>query len=694
METKSELSRYLENISLLILGGLFLAFPLVFTNQTTDAFVLPKQLLLGTAVLLLVVIVVAKMVSEGRLVFRRTPYDLPVILLLLFTLLSSVFSVNRFDSLIAFVPFLFAIVAYFLIVNLVKTKQALIFLLSAGLVGVGISVALGVLSYLKVYPLPLTFTHAQTFSTLGALLDQAIYLLILLPAAAYFAFPITKVKNAKEVTTTMVSSSILLLILAVGLSVTIYQLIVLQQPLILPFETGFQTAFAAISQDSPRTLLGFLFGSGFGTYFIDFTKFKQAAFNLNPTLWSFTFFRSSSFVLELLATTGVLGLFAFIYLILKIIRSKQGGRNPIFVSLILGILLSFLLPFSFTIYALLILLLGLFAVASGFGNPDSIFDLEFHFVALRKGLIAIEGGQQKTFTRFLPITFSAILLLIAGLIGFFSVKYALSDFTFQKSLVASSQNNGALVYSLQSQSINTFPYRDGFYRVFSQTNLALANALIAAQPKGSSPSAQTQQTIQQLIQQSVSSARQAADISPQNTIDWQNLSSIYRSLIGAAQGSENFALVTTQQAAQLDPNNPQEYLNLGGIYYQLGQWDNAQRQFQIAVNLKPDFANAYYNLGHALENKGDLQNALAQYQVVKSLVTNDKNSLKAISAEIDALQKKIGYAEQNKKNQAQQANPAVQNQPPLGINAPSAQLPPSAPAVSVPPPPNASNSAK
>lgn len=67
--------------------------------------------------------------------------------------------------------------------------------------------------------------------------------------------------------------------------------------------------------------------------------------------------------------------------------------------------------------------------------------------------------------------------------------------------------------------------------------------------------------------------------------------------------AERFAILTNQQAISIDPNNPQQYLNLGSIYYQLGQWDNAVHQFQIAITLKNDLSNAYYNLGHALEQK-------------------------------------------------------------------------------------------
>src|SRR4029079_18949613 len=144
-----------------------------------------------------------------------------------------------------------------------------------------------------------------------------------------------------------------------------------------------------------------------------------------------------------------------------------------------------------------------------------------------------------------------------------------------------------------------------------------------------------------LVQQSINGARQATTVSPNNSINWQNLSTIYRSLIGFGQNAESFAILAARQAVNLDSTNPQEYINLGGIYCQLGSWDNAIAAFQQAVNLKPDFPNAYYNLAHAQIQKGDLQNALTNLNAVKNLVASDKTNSAKVEEEIKALQAQI-----------------------------------------------------
>jgi len=711
MESKQELSSYLNTIPIFLLGLLFFAFPILFTTITTDFFILPKQILLGGVVLVSLSIFVLKMIIEGSVRLRRTFFDLPIILFTLSIFLSSIFALNRFDSLIAFVPFLFAILSFFIIVNIVHDNRSILPLIVPLLLGGVILSLLYIFSFFKTYLIPLIIAQSQTFTPIGSLLDQAIFLGLLLPIALYF----TRNPSADEAIGSNTIKSLafitISIVILIGLLLTVYQLFNPSTPgqrlIILPFDTGFQTAFATISQDTNRFPQGFLFGSGFGTYATDFTRFKLAAFNQNPTLWNLTFVRSSSFILEILATTGILGLLSFIFLLMRlgkaIIGKTTKAINPISVSLVLAIAVLIVLPVGFTIQTLFFILPALFAVFQGLKSQDhkNFFDIELQLVALKKGLFNFESlpsfihfpdqphQNQKDASRILPYIFGIIIFLIVGILGFFSIRYLLSDLEFQSSLVAASQNKGQETYLKQARAISMFPYRDGYYRIFSQTNLALANSLAASQPKDSSPSATTQQNIYTLIQQSINAGRTATSIAPLTSLNWQNLSSVYRSLIGFGQNAESFAVATQQRAVLLDPNNPQGYIALGGIYYQLGLWENAQTQFQIAVSLKPDFANAHYNLGHALENKNDLNNALAQYQIVKGLVISDQNSLKQITSEIETLERKI----EGKETAASPGIPPS-TVPPLNLSTPSAQLPPQNPPVEIPPPTTATESAQ
>lgn len=714
-QSKNEIISYLENATVFLLGVLLLLFPLVVTTTTTDPFIFPKQILLAGVALLSLLFFGIKIIANGHVVIRRTPFDLPIIIFTAIALLSSLFAVNKADSIISFVPLLFVLLTFFIIVNNAKEKNSVLFMTISLIGGACLLSVIGILSFLKIYVLPFEFTRVQSFTPIGSILDQALYLIITLPLALYFVWPLFSHfvrrskddqsvladqasehhENAKKqkITGNEIAFGVGFIIIIAGLALSIYELITFNQQsgglLVLPFETGFQTAFAAISQDGGRVALGFLFGSGFGTFATDFTRFKQAAFNQSPDLWLLTFFRSSSFMLELLATTGVAGLLAFLFILFRIVKKK-----PVLTLSIFAVIAAFILPYSFTVLALFFILLGIIAAMQGLKHnavSEGYFDVELQIVALRQGLITFDNPSKEK-NAILSILCFIIIILLSGTIGFFSIKYLISDITFQQSLVAASQNNGSLTYTKQASAIQMFPYRDAYYRIFSQTNFALANTLASQQPQGQAPNAQTQQTILTLIQQSINAGRSAVTYSPQTALNWQNLASIYRSLIGFGQNADSFAILSNQQSIVLDPNNPTEYINLGGIYYQLGQWDNAIRQFQIAISLKQDYANGYYNLGHALEQKGSLADALSQYQIVQRLVTNDKPNLDKINQEIEALQKRLQTGATPSSENAPASSESVQQ--PLNVNSPSSQLPPQDPPVKIPPPTEATKSSR
>ena len=386
---------YLDNISLFLIGLFLVTLPILFSSMTTDAFIYPKQVALITTVGLFSLFFAVKTVAEGKLKIRTSPFDLSVGLFTIAAGLSAYFSRNRFDALTAFVPLFFIAILYFAVVNLIKHKKQLLFILSCLTLGAVLSSVIVILSYFKIYPLPFSYTQTQFFTTFGSLLDQAIYFALVLPIAGYFAYAsFTEIRLKKSQPTpfadgrskgkndlSMIGFSISFIVLSISLGITLFALMTSKNPLILPFEIGLQTGFAAISQGTGSIIKNILLGSGFGTYLTDFTRFKPAIYNSNPNLWSFVFFRSSSFALELLATTGLLGFGSFLLLSYKAIKAG----TP-FVPLFLALIAAFLLPFSFTLIALFFILLGIYAAILIQNNPEKFAESEFYLVALKKGL--------------------------------------------------------------------------------------------------------------------------------------------------------------------------------------------------------------------------------------------------------------------------------------------------------------------
>ncbi|KKP79895.1 MAG: hypothetical protein UR81_C0038G0011, partial [Candidatus Levybacteria bacterium GW2011_GWB1_35_5] len=103
-QQKEQWVLYLERASVVILGLLFIFFPFVFSNITTDLFVLPKQAFLTFGVIVLMLLYGIRSFFAQNLSIKRTPFDLPILLFIGAVIASVVFSVAKFDSLFNFVP--------------------------------------------------------------------------------------------------------------------------------------------------------------------------------------------------------------------------------------------------------------------------------------------------------------------------------------------------------------------------------------------------------------------------------------------------------------------------------------------------------------------------------------------------------------------------------------------------------------
>lgn len=694
---KNETVAYLKNASLVLIALTLLIFPLFFLTNSTDFFVLPKQILIVFSSIVLLILWGTRTLVERKITIRTTPFNLPIFLFGAVLLLSSLLSRNMFDSLLQSLPVISLLFFYFVAVNTIDDRGSFNIALSALSIGGVLSSLLSILYYFKLYFLPFTQIKTQYFTTFGSPIQHIAYLLPILILTTLYVYRRYRAGSLKEFTLDYslmihVVSSVIIL---AGIAVTLYKIVALpQKPIVLPFQYGFQIALASVAQDTARLLPSLLFGSGYGTFLTDFTRFHSAAFNLEQNLWNLTFSFSSSYVLEILATTGILGLIIFFFILWRTVKTRLSPLSPLFVAVISAFVLSFFVPFSFTLVVILFVMLAFYGTYLYLEGDKKVYDVVISLVALKRGLISFESEEEAPHSKqHASQVFPAVLLVlcvaIAGFLGYFGFNYVASDIKFAESLQQQTLANGQKTYDLQRAAIAQFPYKSDYYRIFSQVNLALANSLINSTPQGSSPSANTQQTVISLLQQSINSGRAAVTLAPMTATNWENLSSVYRSLIGVGQNAEQFAIASMNQAVILSPLDPRLRIALGGIYYQLGAFDQAQNQFQLAVNMKPDFANAYYNLGHTFESKKEYQNALKQYQIVRNLVANDKAGLEKIEGEIKALQENVGTQQTQNSQLPSPASSGEQQS--LELNQPSQQFPPREDKVKISPPPTEDN---
>lgn len=694
MNTKSA-SSIIDSIGTIVTATIFFLFPIFFLTITTDFFTFPKQILVVFGSLLLLVLWGVKVVIEKRITLVTNPLNIPILVFAVILILSTFFSASLQDAVLQATPVVLLCVFFFTTVNLIREKSSYAVVLTSLIIGTALSALLSILAYFNIFLLPFEAVKSQTFNTHGSPIQYGAFLLPILALCLTSLIAIAKKGKLKSLTRDY--SNLMQLgatvIFGVALGLVVFQVISSpQKPILLPFNHGFQVAFAAISQDSQRLAQSLLVGSGYGTFSTDFTRYVTPSFN-GYTFWNLTFAFSSSYILELLATTGVLGFFAFAFIFVNLLRSRSKITNPVFMATLVVFALSLIIPFSYSLVFLLFALISLFVAHRSIENAKGFDTIGLNLVALKQGLISLgEENQKKKENLILPIIVLALTIIVSVFVLFYLtgsgttprkgyIALVNSDILFAKSFSQQALRSGTETYNLETQAINEYPYRSDYYRLFSQINLALAANIVNAQ-QGKKPSEEVQNNIIALLQQSINSARQAVTLSPFTSINWQNLGQIYRNLIGVGQNAEQFAVASYNQAITLSPSNPGLRIELGGVYFQLKQWDLSQNQFTIAAQLKNDYANAYYNLGHVLEEKGDLQNALTQYQTVQQLVANDKTNLDKITSEIKTVQEKIGKAQENI-----QTKQPTEDKTPLGVAKPQADFPPKDPRVKIPEPP-------
>lgn len=645
----------ISSVSTVVVAIIALLLPVFFLTNTTEFFTFSKQILVTSGGFTLLLLYCLKTIASKKITFVKNPLNLPVFAFGVAILLSSYVSPSAINSLPQVMPVIGAILLFFATVNLVNEKQNLSIIIFSLLIGSLAGVLLSTLASFGVYVLPFGPTRNEFFNTLGSPVQMLGYLIpLVILTLASFLFRYNKLgrEGLRKLPVLFYGMTFLLLAIAIGL--IIYQITSSNEPpVLLPFEHGFQLSLDQISHDSERLLPSFLFGSGYGMFSNVFTKFHLPSFNSLPS-WNLTFSFSSSYALELIATTGILGFLTYLFIIVRFVRSR--GKilvKPLFLSISSFFVLSFILPFSYPLVALLFILLALYIVNLRLKSTSkSVEEIVISLETKGKILEFNEINSRKSDV-LLPLI---LTILSAGFIvyslfflvsreGFGSrglYQYTLSDFIFAQSLQPDALTSGQKTYDLQIEAIQTYPYRADFYRIFAQINLALATNLVNSQQDAPTVTEEVQQAIIQQLQQAINASRQAVIFAPESSLNWRNLGQVYRNLIGVGQDAEQFAIASYNQAIALEPNNPALRIELGGIYYQLQEFDLAQNQFQVAVSLKPDYANAYYNLGHALEEKGQLPSALQQYQIVRQLVQNDPQSLEAIDEEISILQERIG----------------------------------------------------
>jgi len=385
-----------------------------------------------------------------------------------------------------------------------------------------------------------------------------------------------------------------------------------------------------------------------------------------------------------MTTTGMVGFAAFIFLIGKLLASGMRAvrqsessqanlpyegdgvfhlRMPLALIVLLTLLAFFVTSSTVMVLGLLFMVLIMWMLVERLDARDGSATMtDISFGDIVDNINVGQKGDMATVPA-LPLVTGLLFIVISGLGSWYIVQDIKSNFAYADSVRLIAENAQALdIYNAQRTAIALNPRRDSYRRAYANTNISTAR--VVAAERGESITDTQRQEVIQLIQQALREVRIATELlNPYSAVNWQTRGRIYQSLLGVANGADNWALQAYQQAVVLSPQDPQLRVDLGGLYFALATTtvadgtvgeepgDNVPavpdtRQanllraisvFQDAARLKPDFAPAHFNLALAYKeaDRGDL--ALQSFETTLSLLDEGTEDYTRVSEEIDTL---------------------------------------------------------
>lgn len=422
---KTTLNSYLGlifkvGLLLVILSTLFL-----FTNLTTEFYETSKFLVLSAFAGLILVLLTLRFTITGKVVFVRTPLDIPLLLLLAVAIVSTFLSSSPYVALLgnqakvhgSLSSLVVYILFYFILVNNLKSQRQIKWYFRITVLAAGVLSAISLAAYFGLTLLPKPLIHGVNFTSTGSNFSTTAILALLLPitletilhgknpifrivnsiilflalttivltgnwatwvaaifalATLFFIFKPATYSQIKPATFIYLVVPITLALLITVLSLfppvgetknPLYEKARnFPRPLQLPFAVSWKISVSAF-RDSP------FWGTGPSTYLFNFTNYKPIEVN-RTNLWNVRFDSAFNEYLETLANLGGVGVVALLSLAALFInsayRTLKSGNNELSKTLAISGLTFFVIlalhPSTLPLWVFGILILASFMV--------------------------------------------------------------------------------------------------------------------------------------------------------------------------------------------------------------------------------------------------------------------------------------------------------------------------------------------
>lgn len=401
----------------------------------------------------------------------------------------------------------------------------------------------------------------------------------------------------------------------------------------VPLEVTPNSASSMLVAEETLKTYSSAFGSGSGTYVMDFAQFHGVEFN-QTDFWNTRFDRASSFALTLLPTIGIFGVTLLsLFLIVLFARAIAQVLRPIsrdewlesFVHLAPWFVLvvsAFLFPWNITLVVMFAIFSGLLA--------SQIMRKKIQFEFRRSPVAALMSS-----VGFISLSF----ILLVGV--FLSSQRYLADMAFTRAVEldrGKAEIQQVVAQLDRATRLNRFS--DTYHRNLGEALLIRLKEELKGVDSVDTLTSESAQYVQSIIAASVNAATLATELSPNNVLNWLSRGSIYKELVPVMGSAGEFAIMSYTRATELESANPYNWTELGKAYLvsaasvreltaaqdsktaseahrQYAEMlDHAQSAFERAIELRPEYAPAHFQLGMTYDQQGRLNDAIGKMESI------------------------------------------------------------------------------
>ncbi len=363
-----------------------------------------------------------------------------------------------------------------------------------------------------------------------------------------------------------------------------------------------------------------LFGAGPNRFASEWLKYKPEGIN-STAFWNVDFNYGVGLIPTFLATTGILGVLAwvgfflaFLYAGFKAIVANFGDAlsrylavSSFLVSLFLWIFVVFYIP-SLTIFSLAFLFTGLFIASLTISRMAPVKTISFASDP-RAGFVSV---------------LVLILLLIGGVVlGYAIVRKYAASVLFQRGVISFNTEGSIDKAETLISRAAAISQTDLYYRFLTELTLMRMGALLRRDPGATSAEA-VRTEFRNLLSTALGNARQAVALNPGNYENGMALGRVYEAVVPLRiEGAYEAARTAYEEALTLNPHSPAIHLTLARLEAAKGDNGKAREHIALALREKGNYTEAIFFLSQIEAAEGNIKAAISSARAASDIAPDD-----------------------------------------------------------------------